>query len=98
MAALFQVIMIDYNAVLSCVLDYCKEREFSVVDLHMLISRIYNVIHYRRLYVSLEDHDDLIKCAESVNSAEEDLLAFCHVRLFPHQITRRVLWLATHTT
>lgn len=97
MAALFQVIMIDYKAVLGYVLDYCKEREFSVVDLHMLTSRIYNVIHYRRLYVSLEDPDQLMKCAESLNSAEDDLIAFCHVRLFPPEVTRRVVWLATHT-
>jgi len=97
LAALFQVIMIDQNAVLGYLLDYCKEREYSVVDLHMLLSRIYNVIHYRRLYVTLEDPNLLTQCAESLDSAEEDLLAFCHVRLFPHEVTRRVLWLATHT-
>ena len=97
LAALFQVIMKEYNVVLGYILDYCKEREFSVVDLHMLVSRIYNVVHYRRLYVTLEDPDQITQCAESLDSAEEDLLAFCHVRLFPHKVTRRVLWLATHT-
>lgn len=88
--------MIDYNAVLSYVFDYCKERDYSIVDLHMLISRIYNVIHYRHLFATLTDPDQLTQSAESLNSAEDDLLAFCHVRLFPREVTRRVLWLATH--
>ena len=89
--------MKEYEWKLRSVWSYCLEREWSVVDLHMLFSRIYNVVHYRRLWTDADTPEGTSLAAWSRDEAYKDLSGFIHARCFPDDVRRAVLWLAEHT-
>ena len=89
--------MKEYEWKLRAVWSYCLEREWSVVDLHMLFSRIYNVVHYHRLWANADTPEATKLAAWSHEEAYQDLLGFINARCFPDDVRRAVLWLAENT-
>ena len=82
---------------LNIVLDYCRDSGMSIDCIHGLFSRIYNVIHYRRLWLNADTPEQTALAAWSRDDAIEDLASFVRIRKFPSYIAEYVEWLSTHT-
>lgn len=78
---------------LKAVIAWCLFCGWSVTDFHMLFSRIYNVIHYRRLWTDAETWEGQSLAARSRDDAIEDLHKFMKARCFPDEIRQCVVWL-----
>lgn len=78
---------------LRAVIAWCMACGWSVTDFHMLFSRIYNVIHYRRLWTDTETWEGQLLAARSRDDAIEDLHVFMKARCFPDEIRQCVVWL-----
>lgn len=81
---------------LRAVFAWCMACGWSVVDLHFLFCRIYNVIHYSRLWADADTPAIADMIAWSRNDALNDLHNFMNVRCFPDEIRFAVIWLYNH--
>lgn len=88
--------MSEYEMKLRAVFQWCMVCEWSVVDLHMLFSRISNIWHYRRAWLDAKTPEITALAAWSRDEAYKDLLDFCHARCLPDEIRMAVFWLAEH--
>ena len=89
--------MSDYEIKLRAVFQWCMSCEWSVADLNMLFSRIYNIWHYRLLWLNADTPENTALAAWSRDEAYKDLSNFCHARCFPDEIRIAVFWLAEHS-
>jgi len=78
---------------LRAVIAWCLACEWSVVDLHMLFSRIYNVIHYQKMWTDAQTPETTSLTARSRDDAIAELHEFMAARCFPYEIRRAVVWL-----
>ena len=78
---------------LRAVIAWCMACGWSVTDFHMLFSRIYNVIHYRKMCTITGATVVQSMAASSRDDAIEDLHEFMRARCFPDEIRRCVVWL-----
>lgn len=81
---------------LRAVFAWCMACEWSVTDLHLLFSRIYNVIHYRKLWTDAKTPEIVVSATRSGFDALEDLHLFMIARCFPEEIRQAVMWLVYH--
>lgn len=78
---------------LRAVIAWCMACGWSVTDFHMLFSRIYNVIHYRRMSTDAKTTMGQSLAACSRDDAIEELHQFMKARCFPDEIRWCVIWL-----
>lgn len=78
---------------LRAVIAWCLACEWSVVDFHFLFSRIYNVIHYRKLYIDASTPENTALAACSRDDAIKELHDFMRARALPDEIRQAVVWL-----
>ena len=78
---------------LRAVIAWCMACEWSVTDFHFLFSRIYNVIHYKKLWRDAATPETTALAAWSRDDAIEELHRFMAARCFPPEIRRAVEWL-----
>lgn len=88
--------MTEREMKLRAVIAWCLACEWSVTDFHFLFSRIYNVIHYRRLWTDADTPEGTALAAWSRDDAIKDLHDFMKARAFPDEIRRAVIWLYNH--
>lgn len=81
---------------LRAIIAWCMACEWSVTDFHFLFSRIYNVIHYRRLWTDADTPEGTALAAWSRDDAIKDLHDFMKARAFPDEIRLAVIWLYNH--
>ena len=81
---------------LRAVIAWCMACGWSVVDFHFLFSRMYNVIHYRRLWIDADTPERIALAACSHKEAVKDLRTFMKARAFPDEIRMAVVWLSNH--
>jgi hypothetical protein len=81
---------------LRAVIAWCMACGWSVTDFHLLFSRIYNVIHYRRLWTDADTPKGTALAAQSRDDAIKDLHTFMKARCFPDEIRLAVVWLYNH--
>lgn len=86
-----------YEDRLDAVLNYCRDSAMTVDEIHGLFSRMYNVIHYKRCWLSANTPEQTADAAFSKFDAEEDLDSFMHVNKYPSYVCDYVRWLSTHT-
>ena len=91
------MIMSESEIKLRAVFAWCMACEWSVVDLHMLFSRIYNVIHYRQLWTDAETPEGTALASWSRDLAIDDLHRFMRARCLPDEIRLAVVWLYNHS-
>ena len=96
MAPLFKVIMNEYQVKLETVFAWCMACGWTVVDLHQLFSRIYNVVHYRQLWRDADTPETTALAAWSRDIAIDDLHRFMRARCFSSEIRMAVVWLYNH--
>ena len=96
MGTLFEMIMSEKEIKLRALFAWCMACEWSVSDLHFLFSRIYNVIHYSRLWADADTPAIADMIAWSRNDAITDLHGFMKARCFPDEIRQVVVWLFNH--
>lgn len=89
--------MSDREIKLRAIFAWCMACEWSVTDLHFLFSRIYNVIHYRRLWTDAETPEGTALAAWSRDEAISDLHEFMKARCFPDEIRLAVIWIYNHS-
>lgn len=96
MGFIFEVIMSEKEMKLRAVFAWCMACEWSVTDLHFLFSRIYDVIHKRRLWTDADTPEGTALAAWSRDVAIDDLHQFMRARCFPDEIRQAVVWLYNH--
>lgn len=89
--------MNEYTEKVQLVNRWAESREWSAIDLHMLYSRVFNVIHYRRLWRDADKVDVQLAAAHSRDDAIEDLVLFMRARCVPSKIRLAIHWLSSHT-
>ena len=85
--------MTEREIKLRAVIAWCLACGWSVVDFHFLFSRIYNVIHYRKLVTDAVTPEGTATATSSRDDAIEDLHEFMTARCFPDEIRKAVVWL-----
>lgn len=85
--------MTEREMKLRAVIAWCLACEWSVTDFHFLFSRIYNVLHYRKMWADAKTPETTALAAWSRDDAIEDLHKFMAARCLPDEIRRCVEWL-----
>ena len=88
--------MTEREIKLRAVIAWCMACDWSVTDLHFLFSRMYNVIHYRRLWTDAKTPENTALAAWSRDVAIDELHQFMRARCFPDEIRMAVVWLYNH--
>lgn len=88
--------MTEREMKLRAVIAWFLACEWSVTDFHFLFGRIYNVIHYRRLWTDADTPEGTALAAWSRDDAIKDLHDFMRTRAFPDEIRMTVVWLYNH--
>lgn len=90
------MIMNEKEIKLRAVFAWCMACGWSVADLYFLFNKVYNVIHYRKLWVDADTPETTALAAWSRDVAIDELHQFMRARCFPDEIRLAVVWLYNH--